>query len=173
VTIPASGQAVSTLTVPQDVRIGNLAVRLNLSMPQDGQLRIYLVGPDGTKVELVNHRGGSGHDFRNTLLEDQAHTPLWSGRAPFDGTFRPDAPLSHFDGKNAHGTWKLVVIHDGRGAQGVVNGWSLIVSPPGPAHASASAASVDNLFASAEAMGQLQAGFLFSQVSGAYPSLAS
>ena len=47
-----------------------LQVTLNISHPYDSDLFIFLEAPNGTEVLLVNHRGGSGHNFVNTVLSD-------------------------------------------------------------------------------------------------------
>ena len=69
---------------------------------------ITLIGPDGSpRSTLVNSRGGSGDNFTNTVFDDEAATAIGAGAAPFTGSFRPEEPLSAFDGKPVNGTWTL------------------------------------------------------------------
>ena len=116
---------VSTITVDQDVSIADLTVKLNINFSNDSLLYIYLHGPDGTNVVLTSHRGGSGHDFADTVFDDGAATPIGKGTAPFAGLFRAEDPLSAFAGKNARGTWQLWVEDRGQSDLGSLNSWSL------------------------------------------------
>ena len=86
---------------------------------------IEVIGPDGTTVVLSNSRGGSGDNFTNTVFDDEAATAIGSGAAPFTGSFRPDQPLSAFDGKSVNGTWRLHVV-DAAGADvGTLSDWGM------------------------------------------------
>ncbi len=120
---------VSTITIGQDLRIADLDVVLNVAHTFDGDLYMYLRGPDGTRVELVRFRGGSGDHFSNTTLDDEAPLAIGLGQAPFQGSFRPEQALSAFDGKNARGTWTLYVYDAARYDTGWLNGWSLRITP--------------------------------------------
>jgi subtilisin family serine protease/subtilisin-like proprotein convertase family protein len=118
----------STITINQDLAVTDVNVRLNISHTFDSDLSIYLVGPDGTRVNLVTNRGGGGNHFTNTTLDDEATRLVRNGTAPFLGSYRPEQPLSALDGKNARGVWTLNVL-DGFGADiGTLNSWSLVVT---------------------------------------------
>jgi subtilisin-like proprotein convertase family protein len=121
-------RVVSTITISRDVTIRDLNVQVNASHTYDSDMRMTLVGPDGTRVNLVNRRGGSGDNFTGTTFDDEAGEGIWQGSAPFAGSYRPEYLLSAFDGKNARGTWAIVVedvaLFDG----GRLNGWSMTLS---------------------------------------------
>src|SRR5439155_14431081 len=89
---------------------------------------LHLVGPDGTDVLLVNRRGGEGDNFTNTKFDDGAAVGIADGHAPFTGSFRPESPLSAFDGKNARGAWRLVVEDREMGDSGKIVSWSLMIA---------------------------------------------
>jgi subtilisin-like proprotein convertase family protein len=134
--------AASTITIGQDIAVTDVNVKLNISHTFDGDLFIYLVGPDGTHVNLVTNRGGGGNHFTNTTLDDEATRLVRNGRSPFLGSYRPEQPLSALDGKNARGVWTLYV-YDGFGADiGTLNSWSLVVT--GVAAPASQAAAVNN-----------------------------
>ncbi len=120
--------ASSTLHVPNDILVTDVNVKLNISHSYDADLLIYLLGPDGTQISLVSNRGGSGDHFRNTTLNDEASIPIRKGAAPFSGSYRPEQPLTAFDGKNARGDWTLIVYDGYSNDTGRLNSWSLIVS---------------------------------------------
>jgi subtilisin-like proprotein convertase family protein len=113
---------VSTVDVPINVPdngvVQDINVRVRLNHTFDGDLDISLVHPDGTVILLSNNRGGSGDNYGTgandcsgtpTIFDDEAGATIASGVAPFAGSFRPDTPLSGFDGKTTVGTWKLRV----------------------------------------------------------------
>jgi subtilisin-like proprotein convertase family protein len=93
-------------------------VRCRANHTFDSDLVLELVGPDNTSVALSQRHGGSGDNFgsgandcsgTHTVFDDSAATAISAGTAPFAGTFKPDSPLSAFNGKTITGTWKLRV----------------------------------------------------------------
>ena len=113
---------VSTVEVPINVTdtgvISDVNARIRLDHTYDGDLIIELVAPDNTSVALSNRRGGSGDNYgsgaadcsgTHTIFDDSATTAISAGSPPFAGTFKPDSPLSAFNGKLINGTWKLRV----------------------------------------------------------------
>ncbi len=131
--------ASTAITVGQGVTIADVNVKVNIKHTYDSDLQIYLVGPDGTRVNLSNYRGGSGDNYTNTTFDDQAATAISAGAAPFSGTYRPDAALSAYNNKSSQGTWRLYVYDGARYDTGTLLGWSLSVT----AAASASARALD------------------------------
>ncbi len=127
--IPDLGTAISSITINQDAVIGSLQATLNITHTYDSDLFIFLEAPDGTEVLLVNRRGGSGHNFVNTVLSDNAGASIRTGVAPFTGTFQPESPLSIFAGKNMRGVWKLWVEDESASDVGTINNWSLTITP--------------------------------------------
>ena len=137
--IPANGTATSSITVNQSFTITAVKVQLNITVAQDGPLYLYLQGPNGTQVLLALGRGGAGANFVNTVFSDTASTAVGSAAAPFTGSFRPEIPLSIFNGMNADGVWKLTVQDRSGNVVGVINSWSLIFTPAQPGSSAAAA----------------------------------
>jgi serine protease len=128
------GNTQSYIDVGDNTTISDLNVQLNISHTWDADLYIYLVSPNGTAVLLSNQRGGSGDNFSNTILDDEAPTAIGSASAPFAGTYRPDGSLAAFDGQSAKGRWTLVVQDRGVYDTGYLNSWSIIITgSPGSA----------------------------------------
>jgi subtilisin family serine protease/subtilisin-like proprotein convertase family protein len=128
VAIPDLATVNIPIVVGDNIRITDLNVRFNMTHTYDSDLRISLVAPDGTTRRLVNRRGGSGDNFADTLIDDEATTAIGSGAAPFNGSFRPEEALSAFDQKSAMGTWYLVVRDMAEWDVGKVNSVSLIIT---------------------------------------------
>ena len=84
-----------------------------------GDLQLTLVSPNGTRVQLTNGDtvNTSGDNF-NVVLDDAAtqlvNTDSPTGNhsttaPPFQNRFRPNNPLSAFNGQNSVGTWRLEI----------------------------------------------------------------
>jgi subtilisin-like proprotein convertase family protein len=87
-------------------------VRLSLEAvaASTDQNTLTLKSPAGTSVLLFNQRGTFlTDDFVGTLFDDDATAPVATAPGPFHGCFRPEQPLSAFDGQSADGTWTLEV----------------------------------------------------------------
>jgi uncharacterized repeat protein (TIGR01451 family) len=118
----------SVLHVTDVDTVLDVNVRLNILHTYDGDLDIFLIGPDGTRVELTSDNGGSGNDFVNTTFDDEATTAITSGSAPFSGRFRPEGSLATLDGQPAAGAWTLEVTDDAGADTGQLANWTLILT---------------------------------------------
>ncbi|MBN2430209.1 MAG: proprotein convertase P-domain-containing protein [Acidobacteria bacterium] len=79
----------------------DLFLHVDITHPYIGDLRIYLISPQGTSVQIWNRQGGSAHNIHQ------------------------DFPLPAFDGEEMHGTWQLRVEDLGPGDAGTLDNWSL------------------------------------------------
>jgi subtilisin-like proprotein convertase family protein len=133
--IPDDDKIISSLDIGNARAIVDLNVKLNISHTHDNDLSVFLVGPepDRIMVELFTNVGGSGDDFTDTTLDDEASLPITEGSAPFTGFYRPEGSLSEFYGRSIAGTWTLAVVDDPGGDAGTLNWWSLIVEFAGVA----------------------------------------
>jgi subtilisin-like proprotein convertase family protein len=118
----------SDLTVSDEDTVLDADVRLNITHTYDGDLDIFLIGPNGTRVELTSDNGGSGNDFIDTIFDDEAATAITNGSAPFSGRFRPEGSLAALDLQSAAGTWTLEVTDDAGADTGQLLDWTLILT---------------------------------------------
>ena len=90
-------------------------------------LEVTLSSPSGTSVVLLSGVGtGGGANFDDTVLDDEASTPIASGSPPFADTFIPQNPLSSFDGEDPNGDWTLSIADiQFNGGLSIFNDWSL------------------------------------------------
>jgi subtilisin family serine protease/subtilisin-like proprotein convertase family protein len=123
------GQAVSLLTISDNITIADLNVKVNVTHPRLSDLVIHLESPTGMDIVLFNRMGGPTANLVNTVFDDQAKLSIAVGRAPFTGSFQPAVPLATFFGQSAKGTWKLWVEDRGGQNSGTLTSWSLIVRP--------------------------------------------
>ena len=109
--------------------IGSTTVGLDHTFVSD--LSLALSSPGGQSITLINGAGGSGNNFCQTVLDDDAATSIQSvvsGDAPFTGSFSPAQPLSTFAGGNASGTWSLHVQDNALIDTGSVRAFSLDIA---------------------------------------------
>ena len=117
---------VSSVDIPINVTdvgaVADVNVKVRLNHTFDGDLVLRLIAPDGTSVALANNRGGGGDNFGtgandcsgvSTVFDDSAPIAIGAGTAPFAGSFRPDSPLSAFNGKGLNGVWILRISDTG------------------------------------------------------------
>lgn len=113
VTIPASGRVFVPVAVTGlSTALSDVDVKVNLTHPRLSDLDLFLISPGGTRVELASDVGGTGENFVNTIFNDAAATAITAGSAPFTGSFRPEVPLSRFNGQSGNGGWLLEVVDD-------------------------------------------------------------
>ncbi len=110
-----------------DTNYGVLNVCINITHPNDADLSIALVAPDGTQVMLANGIGGDGNNFTNTCFDDRASSSIAKGSAPFYGSFRPAQYLGTVNnGQTGYATWSLKVQDLNPGANsGSLTSWTL------------------------------------------------
>jgi subtilisin family serine protease len=119
------GSAISSIPVNFSQPITSISVTINVTHNHDGDLFIHLQAPDGTQLVLSNRHGGSGANYQVTTFDDRASMAIGLGSAPFNGSFRPDASLAGFKGKNANGVWRLWVDDQVGNGNGAILSWSL------------------------------------------------
>lgn len=111
--------------------ITDVDVTINITHTYVADLDLFLVGPNGTRVELTTDNGGSGDNFTNTIFDDQAAvsiTSVASTDAPFTGRYRPEGSLATLNGISPNGTWTLEVTDDASVDVGSLVGWSLTIT---------------------------------------------
>ena len=124
--IPDVGVVSSTLVSTATTVIEDLGVRLDITHPRVSDLDIYLHAPDTTWIPLSTGNGDDGADFFGTEFDDEAGISVTEGQAPFFRTYRPEIPLTSFDGLPMAGTWTLEVRDTVAANTGTINSWELV-----------------------------------------------
>lgn len=116
----------SVINIPDNVLISDVNVTLNIEHTYNGDLEVRLLAPDGiTEVVLFSRVGGSGDNFTNTVLDDDASTNIDFVNAPFTGVFRPQGALSDFIGLQSIGNWRLSITDNADADGGTLLNWSI------------------------------------------------
>ena len=123
-----SSDLTSTITIGESYTIADLNVTVNITHQLAADLDVFLISPNGTRVELFTDVGGTGANFQGTTLDDEAGTSIAVAAAPFAGVFRPEGSLSLVDGGNVIGTWTLEISDDTKRNTGTLNSWAMTVT---------------------------------------------
>jgi subtilisin-like proprotein convertase family protein len=134
--IPDSNSATATFNTnsakappPKGAKVRKVIVSVKITHAFDQDLILSLRSPSGRGVTLATAQGGSGDNYGTgtdcaasgfTSFFDAAPTPITSGTAPFEGSFKPATPLGALKGLKARGTWTVTVGDHGPGAVGGV-----------------------------------------------------
>ena len=119
--------ATSTITINGKGIIDDIDVMVNINHTFSEDLDIYLIGPDGTRVELATDDGPSQYGYLNTVFDDEADLSITEGSDSFRGRFQPEGQLHDFYGKSISGLWTLEVTDDNFDEYGNIVSWSLII----------------------------------------------
>ena len=134
--IPDGGIILSPIVVPsQTSRLTDVDVEVNFQHAWLGDLDIFLVSPNGTRVELFTDLVSNGSRMTNTILDDEANQSILRGTAPYSGSFRPEGLLSRFQQESPAGTWFLEVTDDRTSDIGKLLSWSMTMTTEGLAPA--------------------------------------
>ena len=117
--------------------VTDVNVTIDVTHSWIADLRIWLRSPAGTEIRLMWRRGGGGDDLDGTTFDDEAAQSITDGGAPFAGSFRPEDPLSTFDGEVAAGTWTLRVWDAEAGDTGSLDAWRIGIATDSVAEADA------------------------------------
>ena len=125
-TIPDTNIVISQITVPTITAVvSDIDVELSLTHGHLGDLDVFLISPQGTRVELFTDVGANGTRITNLVLDDQAASPITSGSAPFTGRFQPEGSFADFAGEDVSGIWTLEISDDTNLSSGNLLEWSL------------------------------------------------
>ena len=142
--VSSPGVLESTVTIPSyngTFTIADLSVDLTAAFSPDSDLTAVLISPTGTQVTLFSGVGGNGSNFINTAFDGSASNSITTGAAPFTGSYRPAQSLSAFNGQTVDmqnplastlwvpGVWTLKLINSSTSATGMLDNWSLNVTP--------------------------------------------
>ena len=69
-----------------NVSIADVNVQIYITHTYNSDLDVYLIAPDGTRIELFTDVGGRSDGFAGTVLDDEAETPINEGTACSKGS---------------------------------------------------------------------------------------
>ncbi|GAB4130310.1 MAG: hypothetical protein Fur0015_04160 [Ignavibacteriales bacterium] len=126
-----------TISIDQDLVIGDIDVYLDVTHDRPSDLEFRLKNPLGSTSYIVSRPGLndnlSAKNF-SVVLDDEAYWDFDNifllDPNVFDGRFLPsNLNLQTLNGINAKGKWILLAYDKATGYQGVINEWGLIIRP--------------------------------------------
>ncbi|MBW1788397.1 MAG: IPTL-CTERM sorting domain-containing protein [Deltaproteobacteria bacterium] len=126
----------SIITIPDNLIITDINVKLHITHPWVGDLVVSLLSPGGTNEILFSTIGGPGDDVGTTcipepdcILDDDASQGIETGSPPYVGSWLAGGYLPNFHGENAQGTWTLLMSDVVLGIDGgELNCWCLEIT---------------------------------------------
>ncbi len=115
---PCTTPLVRNFTVAGTFLLADVDLGVYVEHNQRGDVRVTLQSPDGTRVQLVDGNTLITGDHLNVRLDDAAGTLVNTDgntrnqsttAPPFQNTYRPNAALSAFNGRQANGTWRMEI----------------------------------------------------------------
>lgn len=133
VSIPNDGsELVLTMDVTAPGQMRDINVRLDIEHGDPSELFVETISPFGVPNVMTNHNGaGNPTPMRGITFDSESVATVKrdGGTFPLDGRFHPRGSLdSLYRGKQAAGTWQLVIRDDNGGAAGQINWWSLDIN---------------------------------------------
>jgi ELWxxDGT repeat protein len=119
-TIPDNGAFTDTIKLPEWGGIDSVEVVVDIGHTFAHDLRVHLIGPDNTSVDLIDRPTTTtavscSGDLIAVHLADAYTFPVQTkcsntrAAYPLHSDFKPAQPLSAFAGKSTKGTWQLQV----------------------------------------------------------------
>jgi subtilisin-like proprotein convertase family protein/uncharacterized protein YaiE (UPF0345 family) len=127
------------------IQSSRIAVKVNITHPFVGDLKIYLFPPSINVITLANGNGGNGDNFINAIFSDEAPSSISAGGPPFSGYYKPIGGVASCNIPNTavntfsafgsgsilpNGTWTLKVFDAANGDVGILNDWSISFTGP-------------------------------------------
>lgn len=116
---PCTNRFKRTFSVTQNFTVSDVKIGVLMAHTYRGDLLMYLVAPDGTRIQLTTGFGAAADNY-NVLFDDSAAASISTYTAnstatattavpPYSASYRPSVALSGFAGKNSTGTWTLEI----------------------------------------------------------------
>ncbi len=125
------GEVNSTIDVNglNDVQIKKITVTLDINHTAVSDLTIYLYSPTESIVLSDMNSEGRKADYNNTIFDDAADKSITDTdySPPYNGSYRPEEPLSTFNGEVPDGIWTLRIVDNISKDTGTLNSWSITI----------------------------------------------
>jgi subtilisin-like proprotein convertase family protein len=134
--------AISTINVAGVTGVvQSISVNLNITHTFDGDITLNLKAPNGNIYNLSWENGGTGDNYINTTFSSTASNIIYTGTAPYTGTFAAEgasgvglAPnlsnVTAWSGlySTPNGAWSLIVTDPYNLDDGTLTSWSITIN---------------------------------------------
>ncbi|MBZ0204478.1 MAG: S8 family serine peptidase [Ignavibacteria bacterium] len=116
------------VNIPNAFNVIDVNVKIDtVNHTYDGDLEFTVSHLAGSSM-IIDQVGGTNENFRGTILNDSATTPIANGVAPYTGSFIPSNPLTVFNGLAVNGLWVLSIYDAANIDTGSVKAWCLTIT---------------------------------------------
>jgi subtilisin-like proprotein convertase family protein len=125
----AGAIAISTLTIPNGVKISDINVSMNITHTWLNDITTKLKSPSGKEITLFAQKCNPSLRIQNVNATfDDSGIPIVCGTNPgITGVVVPDEALAGFNDENSAGIWTLTVTDAFALDGGSINSWSLAI----------------------------------------------
>ncbi|WP_306350501.1 reprolysin-like metallopeptidase [Flavobacterium sp. '19STA2R22 D10 B1'] len=125
---PLTYVAYGAVNIPDNVIITNFKATVNLTHPKISDLRIALVKPGSTSIDIVLYQSGCTGTVANmNATFDDNGVALDCAGITGGNTYKPFSPLSVLNGMNSAGNWRLAIADLAVPNNGTLNSYSYTV----------------------------------------------
>ncbi|RPI18230.1 MAG: M28 family peptidase [Ignavibacteriae bacterium] len=114
-----------TITVNTAGMVNDINLNFTINHSNDSDLYIYLTKEGFSQLPLSTKNGGTGDNYTNTNLDDEAQISITQGTAPFTGTFKPQQSFSLYKDKSMSGKWVIKIFNNSTTVTGQLVSWSI------------------------------------------------
>lgn len=116
-----------TINISESGLLSDLNLNFTIYHSNDSDLYVFLIRDGVSQLQLTTKNGGSGDNYINTTLDDEASIPISQGSAPFTGVYRPQQSLSAYKDKNMTGNWVMKIFNNSSIVTGQLVNWNMSI----------------------------------------------
>jgi hypothetical protein len=114
-----------TLTINEMGMLSDINLNFTIYHSNDSDLYVYLIREGASQTGLTTKNGGSGDNYINTTLDDEAIIPISQGSAPFTGSYKPQQNFFFYKDKDMRGKWVIKIFNNSNTVTGQLISWSI------------------------------------------------
>lgn len=129
--IPDNGEISDIINVnfglkkTQEYSLSGIEFKIDTLLHTNVSDLVLLLSHNGLTDTLFSQVGGTGDNIIGCILSDASSGNIFDGSAPFSGYFKPQNPLSLFNGEDINGDWELRVSDLVAGNTGTLESWEM------------------------------------------------
>lgn len=114
-----------TINISETGFINDINMNFTINHSNDSDLYVYMIHEGLGQIPASTKNGGTGDNYINTTLDDQAAIPITQGTAPFTGPYKPQGPFTVYNDKDVSGKWIIKIFNNSNTVTGQLISWSL------------------------------------------------
>jgi len=125
--IPDTQSLESIIIVKNEEKIKSLSLRLVIKHESIRDINAYLIAPNQKSISLFsNLKIKEDTDVLDIVLKDSCSRKIDEEKWPLTGCYKPESPLSEFNGLSVKGEWKLLLNDTIRYVIGSLESWTML-----------------------------------------------